>query len=176
MRTWPATLPAVVLATTVLLVITGCGSTSSTIASRSGSVATTATTASTTTSASVKPVAATPLTGRIEAICVQQNRALAAVTTAIGSESELRHVFAKRARVEQDTLNQLAKVTVPGSMQPGWSQLINHLHALINAEHNLAQHGTRGRTGRAIDTVGQTQKETLATAKQLGLTRCAQES
>jgi hypothetical protein len=167
MRRRPAN-RALLALTAGCLAAAGCGSTTSDTTSHPAASTTTATQSS-------AHANTTKLVATIEAICARNNQTLAATEPTIRSESQAKHAAQSHARIEQATLSELNKLTIPPAMESDWKEFITSRQAMIQALLTVAKSGLEDGNG-VLQPVIKAQARLLTAAKHSHLKTCAQES
>jgi hypothetical protein len=168
MNTRLTTLP-LALAITLLLILAGCGGSTST----SGGSASTNSSATTSASGTASQTAA-GFTASVDAICDQRNKTVAAAGTTVETEKQLKDIAKARANAESTALAQLSKLTPPATAEPTWQQLLKDRQTLIQYWAIVGKYALQDRSKGAFGKAAATERNMLATAKHQDYTACTQ--
>jgi hypothetical protein len=158
--------PALMLVA-AMLSASGCGGSKSGSGATTSSVAAPSTTATgQTTSSSVasgKPLSASELVAKADAICAQLNRELGKDN--IRSREDVLRVVPHRVAIEQAALTELSKLTPPAVIASGYRQILAARRTLIEETTKLGEY-TQANNNRAMVPV---YKSSVAVARRMAL-------
>jgi ABC-type transport system substrate-binding protein len=166
--------------TTLALAASGCGGSTKTTSSQTGSIAQATSSTQTTSSPSTAPATATaPLTvaeliAKADPICERANAKRTSIT--LTTRSSYSRLLPPLVAYERGELAELAKLTPPASLASEWRQILADTKTIIEATAKLGETPPNGRDSslKAVFVkAGRAERQMLAIAKRIGFKECA---